>query len=144
VRSWWHGSKVDRHHVGYFLKISDTWALWGNMVMRRHLRTTTIWHKDRRKPMSTLGWEWMMCKNYLGTSTMALKQTRKAFNYYSYRSCKLRARIQLVAAIRLQAQHSSFRLRTSSNMPFVPMNVAHVSFHKFQEGNALSILQLLS
>jgi hypothetical protein len=49
------------------------------------------------------------------------------------------ARIRLVVAMRLQEQHSSFQLRTSSHMPSVLMNVAHGSFHKFREGNALSI-----
>jgi hypothetical protein len=55
-----------------------------------------------------------------------------------------RARMWLVIATRLLAQHSPFWLRTSSNTPFVPMNVAHGSFHKFWEGNVFSILQLLS
>jgi hypothetical protein len=42
-----------------------------------------------------------------------------------------RARIRLVVAMRLQAQYSSFQLRTSSHMPSVLTNVAHGSFHKF-------------
>jgi hypothetical protein len=50
----------------------------------------------------------------------------------------------LVVATRLQAQHLSFRLHTSSNTPFVPTNDAQESFRRFQEGNALSLLQLLS
>jgi hypothetical protein len=36
----------------------------------------------------------------------------------------------------------SFRLRTSSNTPSVPMNVTHGSFRILREGNALFILQL--
>jgi hypothetical protein len=55
-----------------------------------------------------------------------------------------RARMRLVVATRLQAQHSSFRLRTSSNTSSVLMNVVQGSFRRFREGNALSILQLLS
>jgi hypothetical protein len=55
-----------------------------------------------------------------------------------------RARIRLVVATRLQAQHSSFRLHTSSNTPSFPMNVVHGSFRRFREENAFSILQLLS
>jgi hypothetical protein len=51
-----------------------------------------------------------------------------------------RTRIRLVVAMRLQAQYSSFQLRTSSHMPSVLTNVAHGSFHKFREGNVLSIL----
>jgi hypothetical protein len=41
------------------------------------------------------------------------------------------ARMRLVLATRLQAQHSPFRLHTSSNTPSILMNVAHGSFHKF-------------
>jgi hypothetical protein len=52
--------------------------------------------------------------------------------------------MRLVVATRLQAQHSSFQLRTLSNTSSVPMNIAQGSFHNFLEGNALSILQLLS
>jgi hypothetical protein len=44
-----------------------------------------------------------------------------------------RARTQLVVAMRLHAQHSSFRLRTSSNTPSVPMNDAHGSFANSDE-----------
>jgi hypothetical protein len=40
----------------------------------------------------------------------------------------LRARIWLVVAMRLQVQHSSFWLRTSSNTPSVLMNDVHWSF----------------
>jgi hypothetical protein len=42
-----------------------------------------------------------------------------------------RDRMRLIIAMRLQAQHSPFRLRTSSNTPSVPKNVAHGSFCKF-------------
>jgi hypothetical protein len=38
-----------------------------------------------------------------------------------------------VIATRLQAQHSSFWLRTSSNTPSVPMNDAHGPFANFDE-----------
>jgi hypothetical protein len=37
----------------------------------------------------------------------------------SERSSRLRVRIRLVVAIRLQAQHPSFRLRTSNNTPSI-------------------------
>jgi hypothetical protein len=40
----------------------------------------------------------------------------------------------LVIAMRLQGQHPPFRLRTSSNMPSVPTNVAHGYFCRFWEG----------
>jgi hypothetical protein len=46
----------------------------------------------------------------------------------SERSSKLRSSMRLVVAIRLQAQYSSFWLRTSSNTPSVLMNDAHGSF----------------
>jgi hypothetical protein len=59
VRSWWHGSEVDRHHVGYLLKISDTRALVGQMV--DGWKTTTIRLDDRGELRSTLGWKWMIC-----------------------------------------------------------------------------------
>jgi hypothetical protein len=62
----------------------------------------------------------------------------------SERSNKLRVRIRLVVAMRLQAQHTSFQLRTSSNTPSVPMNDAQGSFYRFRKGNALSMLQILS
>jgi hypothetical protein len=55
-----------------------------------------------------------------------------------------RAKMPLVVATRLQAQHCPFRLRTLSNTPSVLTNVAYGSFHKFRGGNALSTLQLLS
>jgi hypothetical protein len=34
VRSWLHGSEVDRHHVRYMLEISDTRALVGQLGKR--------------------------------------------------------------------------------------------------------------
>jgi hypothetical protein len=46
----------------------------------------------------------------------------------SKRSIKLRVKMQLVVATRLQAQHPPFQLCTLSNTPFVLMNVAHESF----------------
>jgi hypothetical protein len=49
-----------------------------------------------------------------------------------------RARIRLVVATRLQAQHLTFRLQTSSNTPSVLTNDAHESFCRFREQNALS------
>jgi hypothetical protein len=49
----------------------------------------------------------------------------------SKRSSKLRANMQLVVATRLQAQHPSFWLRTSSNMPSVLKNVTQDSFANF-------------
>jgi hypothetical protein len=76
-RSWWHDSKVDWHHVWYLLKISDTRAPIGQMV--DVCKTTTIWLDDRCNPSGTLGWEWTMCKHYLGKSSRYLKQTRKDF-----------------------------------------------------------------
>jgi hypothetical protein len=51
-----------------------------------------------------------------------------------------RAMMQLVVAMRLQGQHYSFRLRTSSNTPSVLTNVTNGSFHKFRGGNMLFIL----
>jgi hypothetical protein len=41
--------------------------------------------------------------------------------------------MRLVVATRLQAQHTSFWLRTSSNMPSVPMNDAQGSFANSDE-----------
>jgi hypothetical protein len=79
VRSWWHGSKVDRYHVRYLLEINDTRALIGKMV--DVCETTIIWLDDRCEPRGTLGWEWTMCKHYLGRSSRALKQTKDAFDH---------------------------------------------------------------
>jgi hypothetical protein len=56
----------------------------------------------------------------------------------------VRDRMRLIIATRLQAKHFSFRLRTSSHTPSVPMNDAHRSFRRLRGGNAPSILQLLS
>jgi hypothetical protein len=42
-------------------------------------------------------------------------------------------RMQLVVAMRLQVQHSSFRLRTLNNTPSVPTNDAHGSFTNSDE-----------
>jgi hypothetical protein len=41
--------------------------------------------------------------------------------------------MRLVVATRLQEQHHSFRLRTSSDTPSVPMNVAQESFANSEE-----------
>jgi hypothetical protein len=41
--------------------------------------------------------------------------------------------MRLVVATKLQVHHSSFRLRTSSNTPSVPMNDAHGSFANSEE-----------
>jgi hypothetical protein len=75
VRSWRHGSNVDRHHVGYLLDIIDTRALLGQMV--DICKTAIIWLDDRCKPRGTPGWEGTMCKHYLGKSSRDVKQTRK-------------------------------------------------------------------
>jgi hypothetical protein len=37
VRSWRHGLKADRHHVGYLLKICDTWVLIGQNGYKKAL-----------------------------------------------------------------------------------------------------------
>jgi hypothetical protein len=44
------------------------------------------------------------------------------------RAVSFRARMRLVVAMRLQVQHSFFRLRTSSNTPSILMNDAYESF----------------
>jgi hypothetical protein len=44
-----------------------------------------------------------------------------------------RARMRPVVATRLQVQHSSFRLRTSSNTPSVLMNAVHGFFSNSDE-----------
>jgi hypothetical protein len=56
VRSWWHGSKVGQHHVGYLLKINDTQTLIGQMV--DVCETTMIWLDNKCESRGTLGWEW--------------------------------------------------------------------------------------
>jgi hypothetical protein len=59
VRSWWHGSEVDRHLVGYLLEISDTRALVGQMV--DGCKTAMIQLDDRGEPRSTPSWKWTIC-----------------------------------------------------------------------------------
>jgi hypothetical protein len=46
---------VDRHHVGYLLKIDDTQALIGQMVDICEIAMILL--DDRCKPRGTLGWE---------------------------------------------------------------------------------------
>jgi hypothetical protein len=126
VRSWWHGSKVDWHHIGYLLKINGSQALIGQMV--DICETAMIWLDDRCEPRGTLSWEWTMCKHYLGWSSRELNKQGMLSIITPWRSTKHRIRTWLVVATQLQAQQSSFRLCTSSNMPSVPMNVTHESF----------------
>jgi hypothetical protein len=35
------------------------------------------WVNDRCEPRSTLGWKWMICRQYLGESNENLQQTKK-------------------------------------------------------------------
>jgi hypothetical protein len=44
------------------------------------------------------------------------------------------ATMRLVVAMRLQGQHPSFRLRTSTSTPSIPMNVAQRSISRFWDG----------
>jgi hypothetical protein len=81
----------------------------------------------------------MICKSYLERSSGELNNQGMLSILNLSEEVSFSARIRLVVAMRLQEQHSSFQLRTSSHMPSVLMNVAHGSFHKFREGNALSI-----
>jgi hypothetical protein len=113
VRSWWHGSEVDWHHVGYLLKRGPTWL------------------DDRFEPRSTLGWG----ERY----ATLLKKVKQGFETIWKRLLiinlrevvSFRVRMWFVVATRLQVWHSSLLLRTSSNMPSVLMNVAHGTFHRF-------------
>jgi hypothetical protein len=73
--------EVDRHHVGYLLEISNTRALLGQMA--DICETAMIRPDDRCKPRSALCWEWTICNHYLGKSSKALKQTRKAIDHLS-------------------------------------------------------------
>jgi hypothetical protein len=66
-------------HVVYLLRISDTWALIGQMVGA--CETTMMWLDDRHELGSTLDWGWMTCKHYLGKSSKVLKRTRWAFDH---------------------------------------------------------------
>jgi hypothetical protein len=50
VRSWWHDSEVDRHHVGYLLEINDM-GNWVNVG-----RTSMIWLDVGCEPRSAFGW----------------------------------------------------------------------------------------
>jgi hypothetical protein len=80
----------------------------------------------------------------LRQSSRDWKQTRKAFDHYSWRSRKLRAGMRLVVAIGLQPQH------LLSNC--VPRVIRHLFgrrcksdlFANLPRGNALAISQLLS
>jgi hypothetical protein len=56
VRPWRHGSKVDRHHVGYLLEISDTRALTGQNGYKKAL---TKPHDMTRWLTWTKEWTWL-------------------------------------------------------------------------------------
>jgi hypothetical protein len=84
-----------------------------------------IWLNGRREPRSTL-----TCG--VNDGQALLKKVKqgvgnkqgKTFDHQSSRSRKLRAKMRLVAATRLQEYHPSFWLRTSSNTPSVLTNYA--------------------
>jgi hypothetical protein len=93
-----------------------------------------MWLKGRYESRSTLRQEWMICRCYLGKSSKN-SNNEERFPLINLREAvSFRPRMWLVIATRLQGQHPPFRLRTSSNTPSVPMNVAHRYFHKFREG----------
>jgi hypothetical protein len=72
-----------------------------------------MWLKGRYNSRSTLGWEWTICKRYLERSSKNSNEERLwIINFQE--AVSFRDMMWLVIATRLQAQHSSFRLRTSS------------------------------
>jgi hypothetical protein len=144
MRSWRHGVKVSGHHDGYWVGFADTRVLLVWNGYRQVLNTTAIWPDDRREPRSTLGREWTICNTTQESQARLWHNKEKLLTNNLREAVSFRARMWLVVGTRLQVQHSSFRLHTSSNTPSVPTNVAHGSFHRFREGNAPSILQLLS
>jgi hypothetical protein len=145
VRSWRHGSKVARHHVGYLLNIGDA-------------RVPTM-HNDHEKALvklqrydSVIGvtkeYTWARVNDMQALS----REVKQGFETNKERllvnnvreAVSFRARMRLIIATRLQAQHSPFRLRTLSNTSSVLKNAAWGSFANYEEENAPSILQLLS
>jgi hypothetical protein len=145
VRWYWHGIGMDNT----ILKLDWPWR--GTSAIRAPGRihegthkATTVGLDDRRGPRSTFRWKWTIYMQYLGESSENLQQRGKRLTLIkSWRSVRPRARIWLVVAPRLQAQHPSLRLRTSNNTPSVLMNDAQGSFANFQQRKAFSLLQLL-
>jgi hypothetical protein len=143
ARSTWHGSKVDQHHFGYLFKISGSWALIG-----QNSRRWPDHHEMARWWTRTTEYTWLEVNNMQAL----LREVKQGFETNKERLLinnlrevvSFRARMQLVVATRLQAQHLSFRLHTLSNTPSNLTNDAQGSFRRFREGNALSPLQLLS
>jgi hypothetical protein len=73
----------------------------------------------------------MICKRYLERSSGELNNKGMLSILNLSEAVSFWARMRLVVATRLQEQHSSFRLRTSSHTPSVLTNVADGSFCKF-------------
>jgi hypothetical protein len=74
ARSTRHGSKVDRHHVGYLLEISDTWAQIGQNGYKKALAKSQRYGSmiDVNQWVHLLGVDDM--QHYLRKSSRALKQ----------------------------------------------------------------------
>jgi hypothetical protein len=53
------------------------------MAMVDVCETTTIWLDDKYEPRGTLGWEWTICKHYLGMSSRDSNKWGKAFDHQS-------------------------------------------------------------
>jgi hypothetical protein len=93
-----------------------------------------MWLKGRYESRSTLGREWMIWKYYLGKSSKNSNNEERLPLINLREAVSFRDRMWLIVAMRLQGQHPPFHLRTSSNTPSIPTNVAHGSFHIFREG----------
>jgi hypothetical protein len=117
--------KVDCHHVGYLLKGGPTGL------------------NDILEPRSTLGWGERYTCIIKGSQARAWSQERPLINTLT-EAVSFRAKTQLVTATRLQHNSLLFGCVTwVIHHPF--WWILHKGlFHRFWEGNALSILQLLS
>jgi hypothetical protein len=133
IKTTWLGS--EQHQAGYWINLVNTKALLERNGYRGALcEPTTMWLKGRYKSRSTLGWEWMICRCYLGKSSKDSNNEERLPLINLREAVSSSAKMWLVVATRLQGQHPPFRLCTSSNMPSVPTNVAYVSFRRFWEG----------
>jgi hypothetical protein len=139
------GLGVNQHQAGYWTDLVNTKALLGQNGYRVALanpqRCALKVDTNHRVPLRGSERYASVIK---GSQAGIWNNEERLLIINLREAVSFRARMWLVVAMRLQGQHHSFRLRTSSNTPFVLMNVAHGSFHRFRERNAISIVQLWS
>jgi hypothetical protein len=137
---------LSRHHAGYSFEVGNTQAIIGHRKVDEKALVKPQWYGwtiDANQEVHSVGsgryaystWK-SQAKIPNNEEMLRLINLREAISF--------RVRMWCVVAMRLQGQHPSFQLHTSSNTSSLPMNVEHGSFRRFREGNVSSILKLLS